>query len=563
MRAITADRESGAPTKNGILQRFFGSEDVRQSELAQTRQRLILGPIIACYLWIGVSQGWLGGDAAPLVQAYLIGFLLIAVALHIWVLRKPGILHSRRAMAMALDYGSLTFVLAVGGEYTIPIYATLLWITVGYGMRYGQIYLVIGTTLALTSLAILSIASSYWSSHPFLLAAVTISVLVVPLYACVLLEHLRIAHDAAVAANRAKSRFLAQASHDLRQPVHAISLFTACLRDSRLSRDQSRMVDNIDRSLNSVIRLFRSLLDISTLDSGKVRPSLEPIPINQLFQDIIGQNREAARCAGVRFRVVPSTLVCTADLGLMTTILQNLVSNTIKYAPGSEVLLGCRRRRDGRFAIWICDRGPGIPLHEQSKVFEEFYRSLAHGRDVEGVGLGLSIVRRLAALMGFRVELKSTAGQGTRVAIEGLESTVEVPRAAQKLSPTPVAPLRGLRVLLIEDNPDVLLATRKMLERWGCRVQAAQRFPEMPVPCDMIITDYDLNGPLTGAECIKRIRELSRGPVPAIIITGHDVSRIEELLDDKHAPLLKKPVRPAELRSAVMSYRSASAEEAA
>ena len=563
MRAVAAGRASDAPEPHNVLEKFFGSEDVRKSELAQTRQRLILGPLIACYLWIGLDQGWLSSDATPLVRAYLFIFLAIAVALHIWVRRQPGVFHSRRAMAMALDYGSLTFVLALGGEFTIPIYATLLWITVGYGMRYGQIYLAIGTSLALTCMAILSVASGYWSSHPFLLAAVTISVLVVPLYACVLLEHLRIAHDAAVAANLAKSRFLAQASHDLRQPVHAISLFTACLRDSGLTRDQGRMVDNIDRSLNSVIRLFRSLLDVSTLESGQVKPNVEPSAVDHLFQDIIRQNREAARCADVRLRVVPGSQVFMGDFGLMTTILQNLVSNAIKYAPGSEVLLGCRRRRDGGFAIWVCDRGPGIPLADQPRVFEEFYRSVARGRDVEGVGLGLPIVRRMAALMGFKVILRSTPGRGTIVVIEGLQHTDALPRPVQNHGAVPPTPLRGLRVLLIEDNPDVLLATRRMLERWGCEVDAVAQCPCEPEPCDLIITDYDLNNSVTGADCIKQIRAHRGRHVPAIIITGHDVSRVEELLDDDETPLLKKPVRPAELRAAVMSYNLAGDSRAA
>lgn len=562
MRSVATGSDGDAlEVRSRILATFFINKDVRYSELAQTRQRLVLGPVIACYIWIGIALGSLEGDLVAVLRVYTFVFIALSIALHQWTRRRLGIFHGRRALAMMLDYGSITFVMVSGGEYAVPIYAALLWITVGYGIRYGQAYLAIGTGLALASLALSAAGSTYWSAHPFLVAAMAVTVLIVPIYAFTLLGAMRTAEDTAIAANRAKSRSLAQASHDLRQPIHAISLFTACLRDSGLSRDQGHMVENIDRSLDRVMRLFRSLLDISALDSGKMRPRREPIAAGRLFQEIAALNAEAARSAGIRLRVVSSSLVFLGDPGLMRTVLGNIVSNAIKYAPGSGILLGCRRRRNGRFEIWICDRGPGIPLHEQTRVFEEFYRSVAHGRDIEGVGLGLPIVRRMAALMGFRLGLKSVPGQGTVVAIEDIESTLVQPAVDPPRRRTVAAPLDGVRILLVEDDPDVLLATRKMLERWGCIVQPARRFPRTLPSCDLVITDYDLDGSVTGAECIRQMRERTGSPVPAIVVTGHDVSRVEEMIGDPNTPLLSKPVRPAELRAALMSYKLSRAEE--
>lgn len=539
-----------------FLSRFPSRKDLRHSELAQSILRLVLGLGTASYIWVGVSTGRLENELGGVLRIYTYSFLVVAVALFLWVLLRPGVFVARRAASMALDYGSVTFAMVIGEQFGTPIFAVLVWITVGYGVRYGQSYLIVGTSFALTSIAILVGFSEYWAENIFLIVTMVITVIIVPLYAFTLLNSIRQARDVAVAATKAKSHFLAQASHDLRQPVHAISLFTACLRDSGLNTDQSQMVDNIDRSLTSVMRLFRSLLDVSALDSGKMKPRMEPVSMRNLLVDIANQNAESARANGVSIRVVSSSLGFVGDPGLMSTVLQNLITNAIKYAPGSKVLIGCRRRRGGEFAIWISDNGPGIPESEHAQVFEEFYRSVAHGQDVEGVGLGLPIVKRMAEMMGYRAVLRSRPGHGTTVSIEGIRRMVvrTSPVMQQRRREAPGL-LEGMRVLLIEDNADVLVATQTMLERWGCRVQASQHFPDQPHLCDLIITDYDLNGPMTGAECIARMREVAGVKVPAIIITGHDVSRIESYLDDTDIPILSKPLKPAALRALLMSHR--------
>ncbi|NDV89171.1 hypothetical protein GTW51_21105 [Aurantimonas aggregata] len=232
---------------------------------------------------------------------------------------------------MLLDFGITTFSMIIGSAYLAPFYAILIWVTVGYGMRYGSRYLGIATVLALVSLVFVVSLSDYWRGQPYVVATLFVTAIVVPLYAHILLTGTRDAYQAAAAANLAKSRFLAQASHDLRQPIHAISLFTACLRDGEIGAEEQEMVENIDRSLHSVAQLFRSLLDVATLDTGNVSPKVEVVELGPILKTIAEQNAEAARWAKVTLRVVPTRVRVHVDPSLLTVIVQNLVSNALKY----------------------------------------------------------------------------------------------------------------------------------------------------------------------------------------------------------------------------------------
>nr|MDX8322472.1 HAMP domain-containing sensor histidine kinase [Agrobacterium sp. rho-8.1] len=281
----------------------------------------------------------------------------------------------------------------------LPIFALLLWVAVGNGLRFGPRYLVASTVVALLSIAVATIFNPYMRQNPYIVVTLTATAVLVPAYIYVLLDRVHRAYQAAQEANISKSRFLAQASHDLRQPVHAISLFTACLRDANLQASELQMVDNIDRSLQSVSRLFKSLLDVSTLDSGKVVPTYEAIAIAQILDDVLQQNNEAAQLNDCKLSVISCNAVVMTDRALLTTMLQNIVNNAIKYAPGRSITIGCRREQ-GTLAVQVYDQGPGISEEHQQRVFEEFYQVRARGdRDVDGVGLGLPIVRRLAHLM--------------------------------------------------------------------------------------------------------------------------------------------------------------------
>lgn len=520
------------------------------AERGQAITRVINGPLTLLYLIVALLVG--GQDAA-----FKISIILVYAAIYIpasWVLllktiRRPGYNFGRRVFAMVNDYLAMTFVLALGGAYTLPVWALVLWVTVGNGLRFGSSYLVAATGGALASLVVTWMFNEYWQENPFMVMTLAITAVLVPAYVFGLLARLQAAYNTALEANLAKSRFLAQASHDLRQPIHAISLYIACLRDTDLGQEERSMVENIDRSLQSVSRLFRSLLDISALDSGKVQLSVKPVAIGKLLEEIARQNSRAAEWARVSLRVAPCAQHVLVDDVLLTTMIQNILSNAFKYAPGRKVLLGCRRR-GGKLTIAVHDQGEGIAEAHLPYVFEEFYQIREKGdRDVEGVGLGLAIVLRLGRLMKLTVGMRSVLGRGTTVNIEGLEIVPASPTQARRKEVPLPSVTNGLRVLLVEDDPDVLLATATLLEKWGCTVRAETAPPATLDGCDVLITDFDLGGKQTGADCIAVVRNLAGEDVPAIIMTGHDETRIRAELEDPSIPILAKPVHPAEMRS--------------
>lgn len=358
---------------------------------------------------------------------------------------------------------------------------------------------------------------------------------------------LDLAHKAAVDASLAKSRFLAQASHDLRQPIHAIGLFTASLREESPKPRQRRLLDNIDRSLGSVSRLFGSLLDISSLDIGRVQVAPEPTALGEIIADVVRQNRAAAEEAGCELRFVGTSLWAVTDPTLLANMLQNLLSNAIRYAPRSRILIGCRRRGD-RLAIIVADSGPGIAGEHIDLIFEEFYRVPGPAtQSVEGLGLGLPIVRRLGALMGLDVGVVSRAPGMTVASIGGLEPA-EPAKTRRARQPTYGHPLRGRRILLIDDDPTVLEATTTLLEKWGCIVHPATGLPARPTGCDAIICDFDLGEGTNGLQIIDAVRALEGRTVPAAILSGRSEAGALDAAEAAGIPYLAKPVRPAEMR---------------
>lgn len=536
-------------------QRFLGSAELMaQMEHRQTSIRFVLGGIVAAYIWLLVGLGVIDRPTSGFVMLDMVQFFAIAALIFVWARWRPGVNHWRRGLAMALDYGSTGFLIGVAGATMTPIFFVLVWITVGYGIRYGRTYLMLGTALALACILAVATFSAYWQELPYTLITVALMVLLVPGYAHSLTAAMRIAHDEALRANMAKSRFLAQASHDLRQPIHAIGLFTSCLKASTLSLDQKDMVNNIDRALNGVSGLFKSLLDVATLDSGRIVPRIHNVALAPLLHDIVAQHSDPARRANMDLRVVDSALRVQTDSTILTAIISNLVSNAIKYAPGRAAVIGCRRR-GGQISVFICDNGPGIQAADRPRVFEEFYRSPQHRRTREGIGLGLSIVARMARLLRVDVTLRSVPGCGTSVEVSGLEPALGPAPMADAPQVRPSA-LAGMRILLIEDHDEVRAATRTMLESWGCLVRDDPSAQAPAQECDLILADQDLEDG-TGGAAIDRIRATLDRRVPAIIMSGHDAVRIAEELDDKTLPILSKPVSPARLRAAIMAQKFA------
>jgi len=527
----------------------------KNTELDQANLRIIIASIAVVYMFI---LGFLPGqrfDTYLPVVTYIILFLLASIGLRQAIARWPGHYPARRIFSMIHDYTGTCFGLVVGGEAALPLYAVIIWVNLGNGMRYGSRYLAIATVLALLALLCVYRLTPVWQAQPFMVLMLMLTSTVIPFYAHLLLERTRKASEEAVAANLEKSRFLAQASHDLRQPIHSIGLFTACLRESRLGDEERRLVDNIDRSLLNVSQLFRSILDLYTLDNGRVLPKLQTFNLGEWLADLIRQNAESARWAGVELRLRPCEYWVRTDPALLATMVQNVLSNCFKYGAHRPVLIGVRRRGAG-LAIVIYDRGNGIAEEHLAKVFEEFYRvRQVRDKDVEGVGLGLSIVKRLGELVGVNVALRSRLGRGTAVTLYGLPITAPPQVTVNRDEARQVGLLTGLKVCLVEDDRNVLLATSALLERWGCVVQAELSGRDLMTDCDIIVADYDLGTHATGIECIDDVRQQRGWAVPAMIITGHDVEKIQSALHDRHIAILSKPVRPAELRATLRTLR--------
>ncbi|MGN2409835.1 hybrid sensor histidine kinase/response regulator [Pseudomonas syringae] len=523
--------------------------------MIQALLRMAVIATSALYALIMHALDNMPGSRMWVILGYCLGFAVVGVGL-IWrIAVRPGVSTRRRMFALIVDNMAGIVTITVGGEPMLPVYSVMLSMTVGYGMRYGRNYLLLATGLALASLCLIIQLTPFLQEHPAVAMMMILTMLVLPSFVYFLLSRLHIALNETQAANEAKSRFLAQASHDLRQPIHSISLFTACLRDASLGADERRLVENIDRALSAVEQLFRSLLDIYTLNQGEVNPRLETIDVDALINGLVSQNSEAANWAGVEIRVRPCRQHTCSDPALLRTLLQNLISNAFKYAPGKPLLIA-GRRRNGALDIGVYDRGRGISEKHLPHLCNEFYRVREErDQDIEGVGLGLSIVKRIADLLKLHIRIGSRLNKGTVVVISGLPIV-----AARQVAPVPDIDwnkrlLGGLRVLLIEDNYNVLQATAMLLRKWGCDVQTASAIPQAGVDCDLVVTDFDLDRSATGADYISHLSELHGRRIPAIVITGHEIQHVQQSLNDPQIPVLSKPVRPAELRSLLISFK--------
>jgi signal transduction histidine kinase len=358
-------------------------------------------------------------------------------------------------------------------------------------------------------------------------------------------------------ANLAKSRFLAVASHDLRQPMHALGLFVAQLNTRVSAAERKRIVERIEVAVAAMNELFDALLDVSKLDSGTLAPNLTEFPLADLLRRIESTFSGAAREKGLELRIASSEAWVRSDFILLERIVSNLVSNAVRYTARGGIFVGCRRR-GSRLRIEVWDTGCGIPEDKRRDVFGEFYRlnnpeTLRH----KGLGLGLAIVERLCRLLDHRLELSSTAGRGSRF-------TVVVPvfdaktLVAKRPTLEPAIPdlCGGKFIVVIDNDPLVLEGMGGLLRSWGCSVvtgssdqEALSALAEQDRPPDLIISDYHLSAGKTGIEAIERLRSAFNGSIPAILISGDtDPKRLGDARDSGHS-LLHKPVDAMRLRA--------------
>jgi two-component system, sensor histidine kinase len=379
-----------------------------------------------------------------------------------------------------------------------------------------------------------------------------------------LVELLQAQVDLAARANQEKTRFLASAVHDLRQPLHALGLFCAAL-DQRLHNIPERpLIKNMMASIEALETSFGAMLDISRLDAGVVRVAPQTFPVRDVFRRLYQQfgGDAEARDISLRFRAVRRRVL--SDPQLLERVLANLVQNALRYTQAGGVLVAARRRGPN-VALEVWDTGVGIAAEQLELIFEEFYQIDNPGRDHgKGVGLGLAIVRRLSELIGGTVQVNSQLGQGTRFDVRFPATLVDgtIPRRMQAGDLAPSFP--GRRIYVVDDEPEILRSMQKLLGAWGIEVMTAnstrtsERLFEMHRQPDLMIVDLRLNEEESGVQLASRLRG-KYGNFPILIVTGETSSDALAQANDLAFPLLQKPIAPEILRSAIADALAAPA----
>lgn len=464
-----------------------------------------------------------------------------------------------------------TFCVAV-----IPVLANQPWVFVTYvalcigplivriamgGDTYS--YQLAGTLFVISSLTT-AIARNYRQSLQ--------RVIVLKIRADDLLDQLRIekqaAEDArreAEIANRAKTQFFTAASHDLRQPLHAMGLFAEALRQRTHEPEVANLVMSINASVDALEGLFSELLDITKIDSGNIEVHPQGFEMADILRKIRLHFEPTAFEKGLALRLRGGQRVVHGDPVLVERIVRNLVSNAIRYTNDGTVLVACRQRGD-KVLVQVWDTGLGIKPEEQAKIFEEFYQVpntpaiAAHQR--KGLGLGLAIVKRLAALMDAPLTLRSEAGKGSVFTLELPVGVRPRPQAQALPGKGPVGlTLEGKRIVVVEDEPAVLAGIEVLLKGWGATLVAfdsvgaasdwaAQADPQADRP-DLLIVDFRLENGRTGVDAITALRGRFGAGVPAIVVTGSTMTGHDKEAQEKDFHILLKPVVPNKLRAMI------------
>ena len=371
-------------------------------------------------------------------------------------------------------------------------------------------------------------------------------------------------------ANLSKTRFLAAASHDLLQPLNAARLYaTAMVERMQASADGSTpselpsLVHNLDASLESVEEILTALLEISRLDAGAMKAEFRSFRLHELLAQLKIEFEPAARAKKLELVFVPSSVTIRSDRRLMRRLLQNLVSNAIKYTPKGRVLVGVRRHgKTARIEVW--DTGLGIPASKQRDVFREFERLAPAAKSARGLGLGLSIVERISRVLDHRIDLRSTPQEGSVFMVDVPVVAEEPASAAVTDAAVPAAdylPLAGLEVVAIDNEPRILEGMQALLAGWGCRVvpahglaEAEAAFPDRATPPDVVVADYHLDEG-DGIEAIAALRARFGVDLPAVLVTADRSPAMRERAGAADIKVLNKPLKPAALRALLAQWR--------
>jgi signal transduction histidine kinase len=377
-------------------------------------------------------------------------------------------------------------------------------------------------------------------------------------------EALAEALEKAEQASRAKSKFLATASHDLRQPLQALRLFTEALLDTAKEKEVVRLGGQIGKSVDALVDMFDDLLDISRLDAGIIEPRWQHFHLGPLLDRLYGDFAPIAQAKGLSYdmpnigehcQLQQCTSVVYSDPFLLERMLRNLISNAIRYTDTGGVAVHCLCIH-GRVEIEVVDTGIGIPADALSRIFEEYYQVNNPHRDRrKGLGLGLTIVQRIDGLLNSHLQVKSEPGVGSVFSFS-------IPKGdpAKRVEPYVIAQaeydLEGKSVVLVEDDPDIRESTAELMRQWGCAVLAVESAQELfdaagPVAeqPDMLVCDYRLPDGMTAIDVIRRMRERCGCALPTVVLTGDTAVETLHAIHASGAVLLHKPIAPLRLRA--------------
>ncbi|NNM70826.1 PAS domain-containing hybrid sensor histidine kinase/response regulator [Enterovirga aerilata] len=369
-------------------------------------------------------------------------------------------------------------------------------------------------------------------------------------------EELTRAKKLADEANASKTRFLAAASHDILQPLNAARLYATSLAERTTDPEERSLAENVDASLDAVEEILTTLLDISRLDTGALRPQWSTVKLDELFRQLAREFGPLAEAKNLKLTFMRTGLAVRADRQLLRRLLQNLVSNAVKYTPNGRVLVGVRRSgAQARIEVW--DTGMGIPASQQKTIFREFRRLSAGAKAARGLGLGLSIVERIAKTLGAEIGLKSEPDRGSVFSV-----TLPAVRAEPSSAPEPpatarrpqIAPLQRMVVLAIDNEPAVLDGMARLLKGWGCEVVTATSIEEARGRVhaagepEIVIADYHLDDG-EGLSAIAAVREEIGFDLPAVLVTADRSPELRERAAEQDVSILNKPLKPAALRA--------------
>jgi Na+/proline symporter/signal transduction histidine kinase len=374
-------------------------------------------------------------------------------------------------------------------------------------------------------------------------------------------SELALAKSAAEDASISKTRFLAAASHDILQPLNAARLYVTSLVERQNGGEDSRLVENIDDSLEAIEEILAALLDISRLDAGAMKPSITSFRMGDLMRSLEIEFTPVARAKGLKLTFVACSLPVRSDRLMLRRLLQNLISNAIKYTPQGRVLVGCRRHGTS-LQIGVYDTGVGIPILKRGEIFKEFHRLEQGARIARGLGLGLSIVERLARVLNHGIALDATAAGGSFFSVTvPIAKTVTFTAAVTSATPLSKAPMSGTLIVCIENDPAILDGMKTLLTAWDARVITApdpdSAMAAMEAAGERVtglLVDYHLDRG-NGVAAIRDIRQRFGQNIPAILITADRSPNVRIAAREENIAVLNKPVKPASLRAVLGQWR--------